>query len=245
MSLSDSTLHGFLDEFDQLVKQGGSRWVKYVRSMAGKNPAEVGTAMSKMMRLSGKAPGTLIKDWSAGKPVAQENLERMVKGIRGRMSSGLPEFAPRGSQAWRDAMLDIKHGRMVPLESGLSTEQAKSIQQFGPSSNISGGHWGAGTEGEGKMLPSLENWMSRWKAPGDEEKFFKNYDRANTGIWTAAQGTPRSWEYAERAARTGGKPAVMQFQVPQSLAQIERGKELVIPRAIFGPWARNIKVVER
>lgn len=242
---------------DELVKISAV-WDKTVRRLIDKGQhAEAGVILDKMYRLEGIRPplrGSAERltggtDGPVGAGEVLINLLRKYKGIK------LPGVAPKGSPEWRAAMKDIKEGRMVGLESGMSRSQAKSIQQFGPSSSIVGGESGKSSARDlweqqvqqmaRKAEDAAEAMVDAGKLPLREggRARARIHRKADSGIWTHPAGTPRTKEYAYRAGRwEKDTPAIMSFQLPESLAGLRPHSEHTVPHKMFQEWARKIQV---
>jgi len=211
---------------DELVKIAGSKWTQFLRK-AG--PEEVKKYVPKLYRSAGSRPPFHMERFTPEKIEGMK--EKWIKSIRGYQKAKPVEAAPRGTPEWRSAMKDIKHGRMVPVESGLSSAQARDIKRYGPSSPL------LGSPDEPMRMP--QSW---WR--GMREASPKASDKGRVGIWTHPAGTPRTEEYARRAAESGGTPSKMTFSIPQTFVEKEvpQGSELAIPREMFQRWGRNVKV---
>lgn len=165
--------------------------------------------------------------------------------IRGftRAEKHVPTLAPFGSPEWRGAMRDIRNKNFQRVESGLAASHMPSIEQHGPST---------------QMTPSREPGAQAWTdearqrarqirraEPEGKSRLTDYMSRiVDSGIYTAPEGTLRSYDYAQRAAGSSGvpgdRPAVHSFDMPASLMREPgHGEEIRIPRAMYQRWSRN------
>ncbi len=213
---------------DELEKISGA----FSKAFRAASPEKAHEMMSRMYRLRGLPPPLRAAEDLANPEVR----EQILKGIRSTKKVQLPEAAPRGSALWRRAMQDIKAGRMSTFESGLSSEQGKSILRTGPSTR---GGWPL-QENMPAVLEALDDVYDRALDAGVHRRDVQR--GITSGLYAADAGTSRTAEYAERAARFGGVPAALRFELPHSMAQAGTNLEMRIPHQIFKRWARNPRV---
>jgi len=156
--------------------------------------------------------------------------EKNIGPMRARMRAfeNMPEYATRGSPAWRQAMQDIKAGNMATVEHGAPLSAVQSIHQFGPGSPINGP----------KNIGETD-WVKR--LPEESKQL------AQHGMYASKVNTQATATYAGRAPLPGQPyetPGKLLVDFPKSMAPPREGSrvEYEIPSAMYRQFARNPRV---
>ncbi len=181
-------------------------------------------------RVAGIAPNE--RDLS---DVSKELREHVIKRLRGLNATPEPDLVPRGSELWRKAMLDIKHGRMTTLETGTSEKAAHSILKHGPSGPI-----GLSMK---ENMPAVSDREDALLDALPQGKLKSTVEKLKSGMFAADAGTRRTSDYAKHAAGGDQSPAaVVRFNLPASLAQSGSKKEFRVSNSLFKRWSRDASI---
>jgi len=141
-------------------------------------------------------------------------------------------YLERGSQPWRQAMQDIKAGRMVTVESGGPMSGLMETVKSGPATYIESAN-----------------------AVNQAGQFAERGGNVRRGMYASPKGTVQTDMYATRYHK--GKPLVepaeetylkgdvggrLQAELPASLVQQGTGQEIRVPSAMWEQWARKPRV---
>jgi superfamily II DNA or RNA helicase len=211
-----------------LEKHAAARWSKELRKVV--DPAKAKKMFARMYRGEGVRPPMRGSDY-----VAPDVKEHLIKSLRGLGKVEAPDLTPRGGALWREAMKDIKHGRTSKFETGTSLKAAKDIVHMGPSGPI-------GRPLESNM-PAIARARRVASRATPDSKWDAVHQKADSGMYAADAGTQRTRDYAGRAAAGRDPGAVVQFDLPRSLATHGSKEELRVSRQVFNRWSRNRKII--
>lgn len=221
---------------DELLKISSSRFAQYVRRAS---PKDAANALKRMFRVEGAVPPIHVSDPRSLDAVTRE---KVLKTLRETVKAEVPEVAPRGSAAWRQAMSDIKHGRMVTHESGYPRKEvAESIKRYGGSGDfVNLTPW--------KDDPTAVKQWYKQRARAELAVPLEASGKLRGGVWTSREGSPTTAMYAKRqgeAAAYGAaeSPTKLTFQVPESLSGLTgKSERAYVPNSVFKEWARKVRV---
>jgi hypothetical protein len=230
--LSAITTEAFWSELEKIA---ASRTEKFIRSLSGQQQYD---ALARLHRLVGVRPTSLHPD-----DLTPERVTGVLHQLRAFDKVPDNSGVVRGSPLWRQAMLDIKAGRVNTFESGLSERSGKEILRRGPSSPAGLPH--------DENMPAVGDAIYQQARSVDRSTSNELLGRAvlakrDSGLYAADAGTSRTWDYAHRASGyEDSPPAALRFELPQSLALSGSKTELRIPHDFFKRWARNPRLENR